>query len=140
METILVVDDDAQVLAIVGKMLEGYRILNALNAEKAVRVATGHVGPIHLLLTDVVMPGASGRELAQQLSLQRPEMKVLYMTAFALVKGQQQCSEAATGLEPHAPIILFFFTGAPPTEKVREVLTTKPASPFDRPPDPWRNV
>jgi len=49
METILVVDDDAQVLAIVGKMLEGYRILNALNAEEAVRVATAHVGPIHLL-------------------------------------------------------------------------------------------
>jgi len=43
-------------------MLEGYRILNALNAEEAVRVATGHVGPIHLLLTDA---GASGRELAQ---------------------------------------------------------------------------
>ena len=57
METILVVDDDAQVLAIVRKMLEGYRILNALNAEEAVCVATGHVGPIHLLLTDVVMPG-----------------------------------------------------------------------------------
>jgi len=140
METILVVDDDAQVLAIVGKMLEGYRILNALNAEEAVCVATGHVGPIHLLLTDVVMPGASGRELAQQLSLQRPEMKVLYMTAFALVKGQQQFSDAASGSEPDAPIILKPFTSERLTEKVREVLTTKPASPFNRPPDPWRNV
>jgi two-component system, cell cycle sensor histidine kinase and response regulator CckA len=140
METILVVDDDAQVLAIVGKMLEGYRILNALNAEEAVRVATGHVGPIHLLLTDVVMPGASGRELAQQLSLQRPEMKVLYMTAFALVKGQQQFADAASGSEPDAPIILKPFTSERLTEKVREVLTTKPASPFNRPPDPWRNV
>jgi len=140
MKTILVVDDDAQVLAIVRMMLEGYRILNALNAEEAVRVATGHVGPIHLLLTDVVMPGASGRELAQQLSLQRPEMKVLYMTAFALVKGQQQFSEAVSGSEPDAPIILKPFTSERLTEKVREVLTTKPASPFDRPPDPWRNV
>ena len=140
METILVVDDDAQVLAIVRKMLEGYRILNALNAEEAVRVATGHVGPIHLLLTDVVMPGASGRELARQLSLQRPGMKVLYMTAFALVKGQQQFSEAVSGNEPDAPIILKPFTSERLTEKVREVLTTKPASPFDRPPDPWRNV
>ena len=117
METILVVDDDAQVLAIVGKMLEGYRILNALNAGEAVRVATGHVGPIHLLLTDVVMPGASGRELAQQLSLQRPEMKVLYMTAFALVKGQQQFSDAASGSEPDAPIILKPFTSERLTEK-----------------------
>jgi len=61
METILVVDDDAQVLAIVGKMLEGYRILNALSAEEAVRVATGHVGPIHLLLTDAGAAVASWR-------------------------------------------------------------------------------
>jgi len=57
METILVVDDDAQVLAIVGKMLERYKILKAVNAEEAVRVAAGYVGPIHLLLTDVVIRG-----------------------------------------------------------------------------------
>ena len=140
MQTILVVDDDAQVLAIVGKMLPGYRILNALNAEEAVRVAMDHVGPIHLLLTDVLMPGANGRELAQQLGLRRPEMKVLYMTAFMLVKGQQQFSAAASSGEPDAPIILKPFTSERLTEKVREVLTTKPRSPFDRPSDPWRNV
>ncbi len=140
METILVVDDDAQVLAIVGKMLEGYKILKAVNAEEAVRVAAGYVGPIHLLLTDVVMPGASGRELALQLSLQRSEMKVLYMTAFTLVKGQQQFSDAASGGEADEPVILKPFTGERLTEKVREVLTTKPTSPFDRPPDPWKHV
>jgi len=65
---------------------------------------------------------------------------VLYMTAFALVKGQQQFSDAASGSEPDAPIILKPFTSERLTEKVREVLTTKPASPFNRPPDPWRNV
>ena len=43
---------------------EGYEILDALNAEEAVRVAASHAGPIHLLLTDIVMPGASGQDLA----------------------------------------------------------------------------
>jgi len=93
-----------------------------------------------LLLTDLVMPGASGRELAQQLGLLRPEMKVIFMTAFTLVKGQEQFSEAASGDEPGAPVILKPFTSERLTEKVREVLTMKPASPFDHPPDPWRNV
>jgi len=61
METILVVDDEAEVLAIVREMLEGkgYQILAAPNAEEAVRVSSNYSGPIHLLLTDIVMPGAS---------------------------------------------------------------------------------
>jgi len=92
------------------------------------------------LLTDVVMPEVSGHDLAQQLGLQRPEMKVLYMSAFTLVKGQQQFAEAESGLELSAPIILKPFTVERLTEKVRQVLAAKPASPFDRPPDPWRNV
>jgi YesN/AraC family two-component response regulator len=82
-----------------------------------------------LLLTDVVMPGASGQDLAQQLGLQRPAMKVLYMSAFSLVKGQQQFSDAESGLGLSAPIILKPFTTERLMEKVREVLTTKPASP-----------
>jgi two-component system cell cycle sensor histidine kinase/response regulator CckA len=62
-ETILLVDDEPDILAIAREMLEGegYEILDALNAEEAVRVAAGHAGPSHLLLTDVVMPGASGQ-------------------------------------------------------------------------------
>jgi two-component system, cell cycle sensor histidine kinase and response regulator CckA len=139
LKTILVVDDEASILVLVGEMLKEYRILTALNAEEAVRIAMSHDGPIHLLLTDVVMPGASGRELARQLRSQRPEMKVLYITAFALVKGQEQFSEASGG-EPDAPIILKPFTRERLTEKVLEVLSARPASPFDRRPDPWRNV
>jgi CheY-like chemotaxis protein len=109
METILLVDDDVEVLEITREMLErlGYLVLDALSAEEAVRVALGHPGPIQLLLTDVVMPGASGHDLAQQLALPRPEMKVLYMSAFTLVKGQQQFADAAeTGHDHEAPIIL----------------------------------
>ena len=142
METILLVDDEAEVLATAREMLEGrgYQILDALNAEEAVRVSAAHAGPIHLLLTDVVMPGVSGQDLAQLLGLQRPELRVLYMSTFTLVKGQQQFSETESGLELGAPIILKPFTVERLAEKVQEVLAAKPPSPFDQPPDPWRNV
>jgi DNA-binding NtrC family response regulator len=137
METILLVDDEPDILAIEG---EGYEILDALNAEEAVRVAAAHAGPIHLLLTDVVMPGASGQDLAQLLGLQRPDLRVLYMSSFAIIKGQRQFTEVENGLELGAPIILKPFTSDRLMEKVHEVLTTKPPSPFDHAPDPWRNV
>jgi CheY-like chemotaxis protein len=110
---------------ITNKWKAQYRILTAPDAEEAMRVSTSYAGPIHLLLTDVVMPGPSGRELARHLRLQRPEMKVLYMTAFALVTGQEQFSEAS-GDEPDAPVILKPFTSERLTEKVREVLVTSP--------------
>jgi CheY-like chemotaxis protein len=139
METILLVEGEAEVAAMAREALEekGYRILNALNAEEAVSVAIGHAEPIHLLVTPVVMPRMSGHDLARQLGTQRPEMKVLYVLAFTLVKGQQQFE---SGAEPGAPTILKPFTRERLTEKVKEVLAIKPRSPFDRPPDPWRNI
>jgi two-component system, cell cycle sensor histidine kinase and response regulator CckA len=141
-ETILLVDDEADVLATAREMLEGqgYEILDALNAEEAVRVAAAHHGPIDLLLTDVVMPGASGQDLALLLGLQRPDLKVLYMSSFSIIKGQRQFAEAENGLELGAPIILKPFTPERLMEKVQEVLAAKPPSPFDQPQDPWRNV
>ncbi len=142
METILLVDDEADLLATAREMLEGqgYEILDALNAEEAVRVAAAHRGPIDLLLTDVVMPGASGQDLALLLGLQRPDLRVLYMSSFAIIKGQRQFAETENGLELGAPIILKPFTPERLVEKVHEVLAAKPPSPFDQPPDPWRNV
>ena len=142
METILLVDDEADILAVARKMLEGqgFEILDALDAEDAVRVAAAYSGPIHLLLTDVVMPGASGQDLAQMLGLQRPDLRVLYMSSFAIIKGQRQFAETETGLELGAPILLKPFTEERLIEKVHEVLDAKPPSPFDQPPDPWRNV
>ena len=67
-------------------------------------------------------------------------MKILYMSAFTLVLGQQQFSEAESGLKRDTPTILKPFTIERLAEKVKEVLAAKPRSPFDRPPDPWRNV
>jgi two-component system, cell cycle sensor histidine kinase and response regulator CckA len=141
-KTILLVDDEADLLATAREMLEGqgYEILDALNAEEAVRVAAAHHGPIDLLLTDVVMPGASGQDLALLLGLQRPDLRVLYMSSFAIIKGQRQFAETENGLELGAPIILKPFTPERLVEKVHEVLAAKPPSPFDQPPDPWRNV
>jgi CheY-like chemotaxis protein len=141
-ETILLVDDEPDILAIAREMLEGegYEILDALNAEEAVRVAAGHAGPIHLLLTDVVMPGASGQDLAQLLGLQRPDLRVLYMSSFAIIKGQRQFAEVENGLDLGVPIVLKPFTAERLMEKVQEVLASKPPSPFDHAPDPWRNV
>lgn len=142
METILLVDDEADVLGTAREMLEraGFAILDALNAEEAVRVAAAHPGPIDLLLTDVVMPGTNGQDLALLLGLQRPDLRVLYMSSFAIIKGQRQFAEVENGLELGAPIILKPFTSERLVEKVREVLAAKPPSPFDQPPDPWRNT
>jgi two-component system cell cycle sensor histidine kinase/response regulator CckA len=141
-ETILLVDDEADILATAREMLEGqgFEILDALNAEDAVRVAAAHHGPIDLLLTDVVMPGASGQDLALLLGLQRPDLRVLYMSSFSIIKGQRQFAEVENGLELGAPIILKPFTPERLMEKVHEVLAAKPPSPFDQQQDPWRNV
>ena len=142
METILLVGDEPDILATAREMLEGegFQILDAPNAEEAVRVAAAHAGPIHLLLTDVVMPGASGHDLAQILGLQRPDLRVLYMSTFAIVQGRQQFAEAEAGLDLGAPIVLKPFTVERLLEKVQEVLAAKPPSQFDHAPDPWRNV
>ena len=142
METILLVNDEADVRSTAREILEGqgYEVLEALDAEEAVRVAATHQGPIDLLLADVVMPGASGQDLAMLLGLQRPDLRVLYMSSFAIIKGQRQFTEVENGLELGVPIILKPFTAERLTEKVQEVLATKPPSPFDQRPDPWRNV
>ena len=79
-------------------------------------------------------------ELAMLLGLQRPDLRVLYMSSFAIIKGQRQFTEVENGLDLGVPIILKPFTAERLTEKVQEVLATKPPSPFDQRPDPWRNV
>jgi len=79
------VEDAASVRMVTRQVLErfGYVVLEAPNGETALRLAAKHHGPIHLLLTDVVMPGLSGRQLAEQLAELRPDMKVLYASGYA---------------------------------------------------------
>jgi len=84
-ETVLVVEDAASVRMVTRQVLEryGYTVLEAPNGDTALHLAAKHHGPIHLLLTDVVMPGLSGRQLAEQLAQLRPDMKVLYASGYA---------------------------------------------------------
>ena len=83
--TILVVEDDDDVRLLVGDSLEarGYTILAAADGSAAVRLGREHVGPIDLLVTDVVMPGMSGPEVARELGAERPGLKVLYLSGYA---------------------------------------------------------
>lgn len=83
-ETILLVEDSRLLAKVIRAFLEndGYTVLMASNPQEAVRVADNFEGPIHMLLTDVVMPGKNGRQLALELVAKRPEMKVLYMSGY----------------------------------------------------------
>jgi PAS domain S-box-containing protein len=84
-ETILVVEDRPEVRRLVVDALQGsgYQILEAAAGSEALQVAERHPGPIHLLLTDVVMPHMTGKELAERLKQLRPETKMLYMSGYA---------------------------------------------------------
>ncbi len=83
-ETILLVEDDEQVRTLARDILIhcGYTVLAADSMPAVVQHCESHSGPIHLLLTDVVMPGAGGREIANQVSARRPGIKVLYMSGY----------------------------------------------------------
>src|SRR5260370_15791127 len=82
METILVVDDEALVRSLARDILlgAGYRVLEAEDGEQALRVAEEHPGAIHVLLTDVVMPGINGKELADRLAAVHPDTKAIFMS------------------------------------------------------------
>ena len=81
-ETILLVEDDATIRHLAKRFLaqRGYTVLDASDGPDALRISRRHPGPIDLLLTDVVMPNMSGREVAFQLSTERTGMKVLYLS------------------------------------------------------------
>jgi two-component system cell cycle sensor histidine kinase/response regulator CckA len=83
-ETILIVEDSETLLKLTQKMLEsyGYKVLTAQNGNEAMEIFNGHDGPIHLLLTDVVMPGMSGRKLAEQIQSENQKVKVIYMSGY----------------------------------------------------------
>jgi CheY-like chemotaxis protein len=81
-ETILLVEDEEQVRSLAQRILEraGYAVVVAPDGQAAVALANRHPGPIHLLVVDMMLPGLSGRELAAQLTIHRPAIKVLYIS------------------------------------------------------------
>ena len=118
-ETILLVEDDPELRALALDILRGsgYTVLEARQGNEALLVLERHAGPIHLLVTDVVMPQMGGRALAERLASLRPEMKVLYMSGY---------SEAAITqhgvLDPGTAFMAKPFTADELTRKIREVL------------------
>ena len=84
-ETVLVVEDERNVRNLAVQVLrrQGYKVMEAANGGEALLICEKHKGEIHLLVTDVVMPGISGRELAERLLLLHSEMKVLYMSGYS---------------------------------------------------------
>jgi CheY-like chemotaxis protein len=83
-QTVLLVEDADRVRAVVREILEmhGYSVIEGRRGAEALTLSARHPGPIHLLLTDVVMPEMSGRELAERLLPTRPAMRVLYMSGY----------------------------------------------------------
>jgi PAS domain S-box-containing protein len=119
-ETVLVVEDQAEVRKLTLAMLEsqGYRLLEAANGSEALSLCERYPGPIHLLITDVVMPGMTGKELATLLLALRPSLKTLYTsgyTADAIVHQGMLDPDVAYLPKPFSPSQL--------AAKVREVLS-----------------
>ena len=84
LETVLLVEDEQSVRELTFKMLQkmGYRILTASGGSEAIEISRSHAGHISILVTDVVMPGMSGRQLADVLKASRPDMKVLFLSGY----------------------------------------------------------
>lgn len=85
LETVLLAEDEEAVRQLTAETLErrGYQVLSAACGEDALAIATGYEGTIHLLVSDVVMPGMKGPELAELLRAMRPGVKVLFMSGYA---------------------------------------------------------
>jgi CheY-like chemotaxis protein len=118
-ETILLVEDEAAVRELTRMVLSkrGYSVLEALNPADAEQLAGSHGSEIHLLLTDVVMPGMSGRELAKRLTAQRRNLRVLYMSGYTY----NVIAEGGT-LEEGLSFLQKPFTPQVLAQKVRETL------------------
>ena len=119
--TVLVVDDEEAVRRLASRMLtwSGYQALEARHGREALATIEQHAGPIHLVLTDIKMPGMNGRELGREIERRWPDKRILYMSGFA--------SEVFQGglLEPGAPFLAKPFTQEDLAGKVRGLLETE---------------
>jgi two-component system cell cycle sensor histidine kinase/response regulator CckA len=118
-ETVLLVEDEDSVRQLVRETLEsrGYRVLEAANGADALTLAAAHSDPIHLVITDVVMPGLNGHELVQQLQPARPGLKVLFLSGYA-----QDAFPSTAAADSQKTFLQKPFTLQNLTRKVREIL------------------
>jgi len=122
---VLLVEDEAKLRALTRSILEsrGYKVLEAHTSMEALLIPGQHKGPIHLLLTDVVMPLMNGREVAEKLAKLYPQMKILFMSGYTddtVVRHGVLESGMAFLQKPFSPDAL--------TRKVREVLDAQESS------------
>jgi PAS domain S-box-containing protein len=120
-ETILLVEDEEAVRSLVGEILQmrGYTVLEARHPGEALLLAERHPAPIHLLVTDVVMPQMDGHELAERLLSARPELRVIYMSGYTA-----NVSVLRGVLETGSTFLPKPFTPDALARRVREVLDT----------------
>jgi CheY-like chemotaxis protein len=118
-ETVLVVEDQADVRRLIEKTLSryGYTVLTATNGPEATARAEAYEGAVHVILTDVVLPGASGREIARQLAATRPQLRVLYMSGYT-----DDVIVQHGVLEPGLAVLQKPFTADTLAQRVRDVL------------------
>jgi two-component system cell cycle sensor histidine kinase/response regulator CckA len=118
-EVVLLVEDEAGVRELAREYLEmsGYTVIVAPDGHTAIELAGMHAGTIHLLMTDMVMPGIGGRELAERVLAVRPEIKILYMSGYT---DQAVVQQGILGTD--APLLQKPFTLATLTMKLREIL------------------
>lgn len=84
MQTVLLVEDQPEVRGVLAKMLRrlGFTVLTAADGDQAVAVSQSHAGAIHLMLTDVIMPGMSATELSRQIGAERLGLRTIYMSGY----------------------------------------------------------
>ena len=124
-ETILLAEDQPEVRSVACAVLEryGYRVLQASNGDEALQILREHRGPIHLLLSDVVMPSMSGPELARLVQLKQPGIRVLYASGYtddAIVRHGV--------LDPGVAFLQKPFTPTALLRKIRELLDAPAAA------------
>jgi PAS domain S-box-containing protein len=123
-ETILVAEDEEDVRTVINEMLrkQGYRVLTASGGHQALELARKLEGRLHLLISDIMMPGMGGRELAEHVRRSRPGLKVLYVSGYTdgAIANEEE-------LEPETDFLHKPFTPDQLAAKVRQVLEGRPA-------------
>lgn len=132
LETILVVEDDEELRKLTRRMLErrGYTVIEARNGLEALESIEKGGGPIHLVITDVVMPKMGGRQLVERLAETRPELPILYFSGYPAHAGFKR------GIHGQIPLLQKPFSEAELLGLVRELLDGCPRPAPDGLPDP----
>jgi two-component system cell cycle sensor histidine kinase/response regulator CckA len=118
-ETVLIAEDEKEVREIAREflVLSGYTVLEARDGEEALKIAASHAGPIHVLITDMIMPVVGGRELADRIRESRPETEIIYMSGYA-----EYGAEGKPGIEEGGILLTKPFTRMGIVRAVSEIL------------------